>query len=954
MKERRNFSTVQWLLSLPGSLVLAMGLYAASHILTPNPAAAREKVTICHVPPGNPDNAYTISVRPKGAKRHFTNHDDTLGPCDPTVTTNTRPWLEEADFAKDPTLYAKPRQVIVFDLEPEPTDTVGYLTSTIRYLVSETATFNFCIPQDEPYIKAIELVGKSGNIMMHHDGGDECSDVTIPAGKYTMHLFHDGSLIDAAGKKAFLHQPQQPRLLGDIHKPYAAPDFVTLRGPNRRFVTDNTPVGTNFVLNASATSVGPHEVWLLEEVEGARVPKYTFRDGNGTFAYFVSHTSTVVDSGNFWAYNDDKWWEYLIAQFGIKDLGNGQLQLGLNYTAPGNWITGPIRLASDNSLFWEVDAPSYSVFTWDYKGFNCGFQCDSSELTLNAGEVAFFAECNYEGPAIVFGSDVPDLSIYNAAAGKQLGIGDDMIASVRVGPDTLAFLYPNIYYDGTSLGVGVDVPCLKNGKIASSFKITNLSQYILMTNACENCILTGIDLSTLDLTDGNFTGSVFLDGNFNKTIFTDAELSRVDFSGAKLTDTVFHGANLEDATFSGAGTVLAGTDFTNGSKLYCTSFSNADLSAASFDTDPEIKRDFSCRLDVSGATLDVTTIEPAVWRYLDLTSANILNGNGATLSTIANPLDLSGAILSGTKGLAGVFLDGANLGCATDVNGIPVCSHLINTNLNKASLQQAVLEGALLNGSNLNYTNLEQADLFGAQLLRSSALISAASLEGAYLKNANLAQADLSGVDLSNANFYSSGQGSCAGVQWSGKCASAQSAMLTSSNFTDAYLSGVDFSDATLQGANFKHAVLLGALFLDADLSQDAITGVVANFGGAFLQGADFTDATVTNASFNNAYVDLLSSSGGLMAFKLPAGNLEFADCEANNRSCTGCVFSTYNGITEVPWTTNANICPDGTNGPCTDSKWQDPFTPIEEAPPPSSSDIAKLPGGCSSLDFSW
>ncbi len=42
MKERRNFSTVQWLLSLPGTLVLAMGLYVASHILTPNSTAARQ------------------------------------------------------------------------------------------------------------------------------------------------------------------------------------------------------------------------------------------------------------------------------------------------------------------------------------------------------------------------------------------------------------------------------------------------------------------------------------------------------------------------------------------------------------------------------------------------------------------------------------------------------------------------------------------------------------------------------------------------------------------------------------------------------------------------------------------------------------------------------------------------------------------------------------------------
>lgn len=42
------------------------------------------KVTICHVPPGNPDNAHTITVGAPGAAAHLRQHDgDFIGPCEP-------------------------------------------------------------------------------------------------------------------------------------------------------------------------------------------------------------------------------------------------------------------------------------------------------------------------------------------------------------------------------------------------------------------------------------------------------------------------------------------------------------------------------------------------------------------------------------------------------------------------------------------------------------------------------------------------------------------------------------------------------------------------------------------------------------------------------------------------------------------------------------------------------
>ena len=42
--------------------------------------AGEEKVVICHIPPGNPNNAHTITVGASAVAAHLA-HGDTLGPC---------------------------------------------------------------------------------------------------------------------------------------------------------------------------------------------------------------------------------------------------------------------------------------------------------------------------------------------------------------------------------------------------------------------------------------------------------------------------------------------------------------------------------------------------------------------------------------------------------------------------------------------------------------------------------------------------------------------------------------------------------------------------------------------------------------------------------------------------------------------------------------------------------
>jgi hypothetical protein len=60
--------------SLSNLFVVALGLALGSVAL----AAPVEKVTICHFPPGNPDNAQVISVGEPAVEPHVTQHNDAV------------------------------------------------------------------------------------------------------------------------------------------------------------------------------------------------------------------------------------------------------------------------------------------------------------------------------------------------------------------------------------------------------------------------------------------------------------------------------------------------------------------------------------------------------------------------------------------------------------------------------------------------------------------------------------------------------------------------------------------------------------------------------------------------------------------------------------------------------------------------------------------------------------
>ena len=618
--------------------------------------------------------------------------------------------------------------------------------------------------------------------------------------------------------------------------------------------------------------------------------------------------------------------------FKLTDLGNGQFTLAANFSG----TLYPIVVGSDNVLHWATPGTPPAVFTTVLKFYSA---LATTPQPLVAGEAALFQACNYElisgGGMWVFTGNIPAFGVFQSFDNPF----DNTIASIQFGPQTSAIVFPDPNYGGQVQTITEDTPCLSGtpiGSGASSIKITPSRQFISSTNACQNCYLSGVDLSNLDLSGGQFQGSTF--------------------TGANLANTSFQGASLDNANLNGAATVLSGANFVS-ALLHCTNLSEADLSQALVlfsGIRPIVTTDFSCRVDLTGATFNLSTFPLSQWRYFNLTGAKVNGVTGAILSTTTSPLELSGAILT-QMNLSQVLMDGATLDCVATASG-SVCTQLLDTSLTAASLQQASLVDALLQGAHLDFANLAGANLCGAKLNASPTTRASATLAGAYLKNVNLAQADLTGATLSNANFYSSfaPNPSCLPAANCGptpNCASAITATLKNARFSGAYLNGVDFSGATPQNVDFTGAWLVGVNFTNANLSHDINTGSPTDFTGAALQGATFTNANVEGAIFTSAVVDLTHPQGATVLFQLdPTTHIAFPDYQPSAGSTLGCVEFTYSHPTTLPGTDSTNLCPDGRVGQnpgntCSSAQWQAPLMP----PPP-------LPANCSTttVDFNW
>ena len=62
------------------AVIMGISAFAPAMADKPGDEPIGDKVLVCHIPPGNPDNARTISISADDVQDHL-DHGDTLGRC---------------------------------------------------------------------------------------------------------------------------------------------------------------------------------------------------------------------------------------------------------------------------------------------------------------------------------------------------------------------------------------------------------------------------------------------------------------------------------------------------------------------------------------------------------------------------------------------------------------------------------------------------------------------------------------------------------------------------------------------------------------------------------------------------------------------------------------------------------------------------------------------------------
>jgi uncharacterized protein YjbI with pentapeptide repeats len=526
--------------------------------------------------------------------------------------------------------------------------------------------------------------------------------------------------------------------------------------------------------------------------------------------------------------------------------------------------------------------------------------------------------------AVVVNSVCDDLS--------RLGFEDKIEGVVLPGDDTFAVLFHDRHLAGKSTrvdtryrytGVAPDpsrgqylyLPDPSDGMYAGRGTVSSVQPWrmagwnrvtLITTGSCNECNLAGIDLSNEDLTNHQLVAADLTGANLEGAVLAGADLGHARLAGASLQRAVIDRTHLGCAQLAGLDTgdpaapagrstlVVSGpatwsTDYTvEGARYRCdkTVLAGAKLPIAMLPGD-----DWTT-LDLSGVTL------------LDLDRAPVLDGLVLTGGTYPG-LVAGGAALSvrGARAenadLEGAVLTRVDFGLR-DLGGIETASTFAGANLDGASLVGANLEGADLSGASLSP-------------LGSSAGARAASLAYAYLRNARLAAVRLTGADLTSAYFY-------------GPSATLAGSTASQTIFDGGVYAGLDFRQCKLARARFSKALLVAARFDDP---ATELTDVA--FTGAHLEGATFAGADPRNASFVGARVSTATGCWGYADVACAEYRFQYA-------------------ATALGATTSANLCPNGSPGPCTGDK----LIPIDGTTAPVPPCIPDIFGDAPDACMSW
>jgi|GEM_PF-294109 uncharacterized protein YjbI with pentapeptide repeats len=510
----------------------------------------------------------------------------------------------------------------------------------------------------------------------------------------------------------------------------------------------------------------------------------------------------------------------------------------------------------------------------------------------------------------------------------------------------------------------VPATALRQGSLASSnidFADAGISalQAVSWPGATlQNAAFSGVDFSGSDLAGVQFVNTVFVRscGTSSCTVsFQGATLDGV--AGLNVTGTGqpqdFTGANFSQASLGCvqdggslcadlSGTVLAGAQFVGGTLVGTTlgaSLPDANFSGATLNSVTGLAGADLQGAQFVGAILPGADLQGAMLDSVDFSGATIDGGN-LTNATGLGTLVTTGADFTlaqfGGPGLIGASLERATLDGAL----FPPGADMSGIRFNDSSLVGVDLSNRSLSGAKFLNTNLTNATLAGSSLTNNpdAGIETAADFTGAHLKDVNLSNAKLQGTIFHYASLYgsfnllnngppvfpcvtdTSNCGDSAPTGFTCSCATVVGAVMTRTNFTNAFLYGLDFEGSTtvINGADFSNALLVGANFQNTKFQTDQTQGGAQPvFAGAFLQGANLSTASLDSTNLDNAYVDF-EPNGNEIQVVLGAPYLAFKGWSGSTTSV--CVQMAYDGfVTQVPVTTSNTTCPDGLshNGGC-------------------------------------
>jgi uncharacterized protein YjbI with pentapeptide repeats len=816
--------------------------------------------------------------------------------------------LHARDFDDDPELIAESQQAVLLDNQlPSGSD-----QPLVRYRL-DAGNHQFCLHGKDSYYSALVLQDQAGKTIFTMPSYQGCRAANLKQGVYVLRASHSTALPDP-GRLTLVGVDEPSAPLHDANgNPLggywaitplggSSTDSGTLRPqtPPRNlggaisnampliadFSTSHWDESSLFSFPAAQHPIplGPSPGFFLDMVEAlGQLNGFTVVSGN-----YSCGTTILCD---YFSYQPESSVRFGLA---IEDLGHSQFTMAW----PAKSLRGPEAYFSLESTTYSPQTvvallnASQATHMWlQFRYYPDGGQVG----TLNQGEVAFFESCNYQGTGVVATNSFNPGSY--SIGGRSWG---HQFFSVRLSNNTTVQLSTQTPDGDPSQAFFVvnDTACLSSALFDANL-IYPLDKILDGTGAgtfsCPNCRLINANLSNF-----NMQGS-----NWQQADMTGATLNGVQFSaGTNLSNAKFIKASLSNVNFQGA--ILTQTDFT-GATLSCVDFSGTaqqprdltQLVLANVQWLPSS----SCRSNLSYTRLSTTIFPPALWKNANLTGAIFVDLKpGMELSTQANPLDLTAAILAGVN-FQQASLDYAVMRGA-DLTGASVrhCS-MRHVDLSAGKLFGAILDNANLDGASLSNAFLDAAP--GG---------TAASLGGAFLRNVNLSGAQLSGADFTNASFFgtnSTGVSTCAITSgFTQGCASAARATLNNTEFSGAFLFGVDFSNATIQGVHFGNAFLIGSNFNNAVLTGDNQVGTDSGFPGAFLQGSNLQPAArLLNISLLNAYLDF-SAQGNAFVTQLGGNHTVFPG--SKNPGQPICVQMIYNSGTTVPTNNGTMTCPNG------------------------------------------